>query len=320
MSVIKIYNSSWSIYDTGFGDRIQQWELAYQLNENNGFSHTLLVEDYAWMETKFIDFPYTETTDDFKTIEHQGIRIDNPGNLFTKLDRDTNYYLDPGSLMILPPSGMSSKLKLKDKDLQGTIKEKVKDRIGIHIRTWPRNLDDNRPDVVYRFDYKSKITKIIEVLNTYPNEKFYLSSDFDYGTIPSHTLFPQFDKSHHPLCDIYNDCDMIDYRNIVDFEVPTNTPIYDKKQNYDFIDKTWEDGDDKVIFINDDGRIRSLKQNTFSEVYPIEKLYELRVKRDIIDLFSLIYSKEFIDSSLTGPFSSYSQFVKEHRIEIEHGF
>ena len=120
-----------------------------------------------------------------------------------------------------------------------------------------------------------------------------------------------FDKSHHPLCDIYNDCDMIDYRNIVDFEVPTNTPIYDKKQNYDFIDKTWEDGDDKVIFINDDGRIRSLKQSIFSEVYPIEKLYELRVKRDIIDLFSLIYSKEFIDSSLRRQKTLNGKFLEE---------
>ena len=90
--------------------------------------------------------------------------------------------------------------------------------------------------------------------------------------------------------------------------------------HYEFIDKTWDDEDDKVIFIDEEGRIVSVKQNTFSEVFPIEKLYELRVKRDIIDLFSLIYSKEFIDSSVTGPFSSYSQFVKEHRIEIEHGF
>ena len=94
MAVIKVYDGSWSIYDTGFGDRIQQWEVAYKLCKNNNFSHTILVEDFAWMETKFIDFPYTETTDDFKTIRHENIRIDNQDNLLMKLDLNKDYRID----------------------------------------------------------------------------------------------------------------------------------------------------------------------------------------------------------------------------------
>ena len=315
MAVIKVYDGSWSIYDTGFGDRIQQWEVAYKLCKNNNFSHTILVEDFAWMETKFIDFPYTETTDRkiyffiFKTI-----RVDNRDNLLMKLDKDRDYYLNPGSQIMCPPSKMVSILKLKDKDFENIIREKVKDRVGIHVRNWPHNLDDHRPDNIVRFDYDTKIKKVREVLDRYPNEKFYLSSDFTYGGSPSKEIFPQFEKSYHPLCDIYNDYDIIDYRDIVDFKIPIDIPI--TVTDTIPIERNWDRDDvDRVIFINGDGLVVSSTVNTISESYTIDELCELKVKRDVVDLFSLIYSKEFIHSMETGPFSSFSRFVREHRGE-----
>ena len=314
MSVVKVYNAAWLLYDTGFGDRIQQWEVAYKLCRNNNFSHTILVEDYAWMETKFIDFPYTdiETIGNYEMIKHQNIRVDNIGNLSTELDKNKCYFLDPRSMFFRPPSEMVSILKLKDKDFENTIKEKVKDRIGIHVRNWPHDLDDHRQDIADRFDYDTKIKKVREVLDRYPNEKFYLSSDFTYGGSPSKVIFPQFEKSYHPLSSIYNDYDIIDYRDIVDFKIPIDIPISVPDRNIGF-DCNWQhQGKDRVIFINQDGLIYSSKTNT-SESSTIKDLCELKVKRDIVDLFSLIYSKEFIHSMKTGPFSSFSIFIMEYR-------
>ena len=323
MAVIKVENGSWLVYDTGFGDRIQQWEVAYKLSKNNGFSHTLLVEDYAWKETKFIDFPYTETTEDFKTIRHENISVDNSYNLHTELDRNKDYRLSPESQIFRPPSELVSILKLKDKDFENIIREKVKDRIGIHVRNWPHNLDDNRPDITVRFDYDTKIKKVREVLDRYPNEKFYLSSDFTYGGSPSKVIFPQFEKSYHPLCDIYNDYDIIDYRDIVDFKIPIDIPII-VTDTIPF-ERNWDkDNIPRIIFINGDGLVVSSTIVTVSmqgKVWDtIDKLCELKIKRDVVDLFSLIYSKEFIHSMDTGPFSSFSRVVREYRGEGREDF
>ena len=42
MSYLKIGNAGWSIKDTGFGNRIQFWEIAYELNKFNDFKFTIL--------------------------------------------------------------------------------------------------------------------------------------------------------------------------------------------------------------------------------------------------------------------------------------
>ena len=46
---------------------------------------------------------------------------------------------------------------------------------------------------------------------------------------------------------------------------------------------------------------------------PIEKLYEYKILRDVVDLFGLIYSREFISAGKTGPDSSWSDFVNIYR-------
>jgi hypothetical protein len=47
-----------------------------------------------------------------------------------------------------------------------------------------------------------------------------------------------------------------------------------------------------------------------------ENIDDVKIKRDVIDLFSLIYSKGFIPSDLTGPNSSWSDFVEIYRKNI----
>ena len=61
MSYLKIGDVGWTIRDTGFGNRIQFWEIAYELNKFNDFKFTILVEKDKWKETKFLDFPHTES-------------------------------------------------------------------------------------------------------------------------------------------------------------------------------------------------------------------------------------------------------------------
>ena len=45
----------------------------------------------------------------------------------------------------------------------------------------------------------------------------------------------------------------------------------------------------------------------------VEDLYDIKTKRDIVDLFCLIHSKELIESFKTGPFSSWTDFVLSYR-------
>ena len=48
----------------------------------------------------------------------------------------------------------------------------------------------------------------------------------------------------------------------------------------------------------------------------IDKLYEYKILRDVVDLFGLIYSKKFVRSEETGPDSSWSDFVSFYRQAI----
>ena len=60
---IKIGDCGWSIGDTGLGNRIQLWSVAYELNKYNNFTHTIVVEKKMWKEIKFLDFPHTIYSD-----------------------------------------------------------------------------------------------------------------------------------------------------------------------------------------------------------------------------------------------------------------
>ena len=48
----------------------------------------------------------------------------------------------------------------------------------------------------------------------------------------------------------------------------------------------------------------------------LDEIEDMVIKRNIIDLFALIYSKEFIPSTVTGPQSSWSEFVESYRKEL----
>ena len=71
-------------------------------------------------------------------------------------------------------------LKLKDKNLESKIKKLVGQRIGIHVRHFSKTIDDPRKDLIPRFDYESKMEYLKKVLDKYPNDKFFISSDVTY--------------------------------------------------------------------------------------------------------------------------------------------
>ena len=163
---IKIPNIGWdSALDTGFGNRIQWWEMAYDLNKHNDFRFTIIVAQDRWSETKYLDFPCTVSSQQYYELEYlQEINV---------RDRDWKKTLDTGTDWYIknrwPPFGPKGVgyygiwlhlITLKDKALESKIKEVVKDRIGIHIRHWPTIDTDPRPNSIPRFDYRSKMKQV----------------------------------------------------------------------------------------------------------------------------------------------------------------
>ena len=73
---------------------------------------------------------------------------------------------------------------------------------------------------------------------------------------------------------------------------------------------------------DDEGREIRTGSNVEAELFRdnkvmyIEDLYDTKVLRDVVDIFSLIHSKEFISSDKTGPHSSWSEFVEVYRKNI----
>jgi|TARA_Y100001938_G_scaffold68865_1_gene95584 hypothetical protein len=332
---LKIGDVGWSIEDTGFGNRFQLWAVAYELNKFNDFKFTILVEEEMWKELKFLDFPYTETsTDRFHNLDYSST-IDLRTNWLKSLDKNKNYHLlSPDLFQKWPPyeieesfwDKLADKIVLKDKKLESKIKNLVKDRIGIHIRHWPMLDQPNRfyfptEDEIERYDYKTKMKRVKSELKKFEKEgphKFYISSDCTYDEPGKGPLLPNFSLKHQWLSEIYDEFDVIDYRDVFksENEIQKFVGHYEVRDNNN---SNWI----KVLDIDEEGRI------DISRVYQDKKsdvdifyddlnsdLYELKLKRDVVDLFSLIYSKELIESFKTGPFSSWTDYVLSYRENI----
>ena len=345
MSYIKVPNDDWvGINNTGFGDRMRYWTYAYKLNEINDFNYTILADDYKWRELKYLDFPYTESginvnSDnsvilDDKTHPHKHIHGSKatlpsraPELYFGRLTRhthkgdswkdstkakevaNTDWFLDTGMEL---DSDVISLIKLKDVVLKNKIKELVKDRIGIHIRHWPIfREDENHNSMINRFDYESKMSRTREVLDRY-NSKFYISTDVTYDKPALGPSLPDFRKESHWVSEIYRDYDVVDYRDII--SVDDIFPMNVKDRN----NLKWPDHHPMTRVYDTEGEQVSvrLSQDGDLDVMPVDKIYDRKSQRDVVDLFSLIYSKEFVSATETGIDSTWSEFVKIYRKNI----
>jgi hypothetical protein len=304
MSYLKVGDVGWSIIDTGFGNRIQFWEIAYELNRLNDFKFTILVEKDKWKETKFLNFPHTESSNvRFNKLKDLS-EIDARKPWLNELDVTKSWNI----LEEWPPYQEGDNfygkwlhlITLKDNSLENKIRELVKDRIGIHIRHWPIVDKDNRENLVERFNYVEKMKLVRETMDKYPNSKFYISTDVTYDKPARGPLLPNFRKESHWISEIYKDYDVIDYRDII--KVDDILPNYFRSD----INSRWSK------LMDEEGQEISTKMNEKS-VTEIQYLYDKKTLRDIVDIFSLIYSLKFIPSKITGPESSWSDFVEIYR-------
>jgi len=304
MSYLKIGNVGWSMRDTGFGNRIQFWEVAYELNKLNDFKFTILVEKNKWRETEFLNFPHIESSN----VRFNKIRdlseIDARKPWLNELDVTKSWNI----LEEWPPYEEGESfygkwlhlITLKDESLEDKIRELVKDRIGIHIRHWPTVDEDNKEDLVDRFDYSDKMKLVRKTMDKYPDSKFYISTDVTYDRPAQGPLLPDFRKESHWISEIYRDYDVVDYRDIIKVDdILPNSFISD-------INSSWSK------LMDEEGREIATELNKKS-VGGIQDLYDKKILRDIVDIFSLIFSKRFVNSKETGPQSSWSDFVEIYR-------
>ena len=335
---IKIGDCGWSIGDTGLGNRIQLWSVAYELNKYNDFKYKIIVEKKMWKEMKYLVFPHTIYSDKkFHGLQNLDV-VDSKKEWLVKLD-DKDYFLQAPPHFDWPPhephenfySKWVHKIKLKDKKLKDTIKNKVKNRIGFHIRHWPVIDPDNpfqsysqyfsEPEDIERFDYRGKMKKVKRVLDEYKGEKFYISSDTTYDQPGRGPLLPNFRKDVQWLSEVFEQYDVMDYRDILKI---TDSSVHDilNWSNGNIVKDETNTKWLKKVDIDEEGRsvYKVLMNNrddieiTYGEL--ISDLHDLKVKRDIVDLFSLIYSKDFIHSDKTGPNSSWSDYVRHYRNKI----
>jgi hypothetical protein len=133
------------------------------------------------------------------------------------------------------------------------------------------------------------------------NSKFYISTDVTYDRPATGLLLPDFRKESQWISEIYRDYDVIDYRDIISVDDIFPTVIKDKNNI------KWS----KVYDI--EGEQVSVRLSKDGDLDPHCNIDNVKIKRDVVDLFSLIYSKEFIPSGTTGPNSSWSDFVEIYR-------
>jgi hypothetical protein len=322
MGYLKVTNRFWqSDVCTGFGNRIPHWALAYKISEHHDFKFTILLDSFHWPETTYVNFPHTESTFLDDNLHGEFIELTMDESILD-LDTSKNYYLngenlenvessEPSSIeqtgiFYLPP--VYTLLKLKSSYLESLIKDKVKDAVGVHVRKnnvapvsislgdlYERNTD--LYEAYKQVDYLSDFNELIRIFKTQDTEnleKFtdnqlvYISSDItttyrdlkDMNDEELRSLFPNY-SDFFVTKEIYQEYNCIDYTDMI--------------PNYDF-------GFPKGA-LNDNG---VLKSGGISNL-----VYFKKVLRDVIDLFSLIYSKDFIPAR-----STWSDFVLFYRHEV----
>ena len=311
MPYLRVPNSGWDgIVDTGFGNRIQYWEIAYALNKFNSFKFIILVDANKWKETKFLNFPYTESSN-FKFNNLKDLpEIDARYPWLRKLDTNESWDIIDEWPPYQEGDGSYGKwlhlITLKDKVLEKKIKEVVKDRIAIHIRHWTsgeifRSVDPRSDSG--RFNSIKKMNLVRKTLDKFPNSKFYISTDVTYDKPSYGTCLPDFRNESHWISEIYRDYDVVDYRNII--SVDEVLPAGVQMVGYYHYQGIHECPDDTLFFL----------PSAAPEAR--DDIYNIKIKRDMVDLFSLIYSKEFIPSTETGIESYWSEFVKCYRKGIK---
>jgi hypothetical protein len=221
--------------DTGLCNRIFHWEVAYEINKKNNNSYFILLEEKYWPESKLIDLPTTKIISniegdpyDVEKLKFIAVydtinkRINTATPLYTesiekmfkennfKLENSGHYYSNFGyrELNNLYPNDIFNsierplkEIKLRYKSIEESIKNEVKDAVGIHIRrgngipyneedlnTLPENIRDQfklikrvttlQTHHTYSFQRDDLYFNMMDnILKLNPKQKFYISTD-----------------------------------------------------------------------------------------------------------------------------------------------
>jgi len=290
-----------SLDDTHYSHRIWYWKIAYAISKVHDFKFTILCDYHLFLEYLFIDFPYTNfyfgnpdwnkvEKKDYSHLSFSNHILITPENIESlEFNVNGNYLLDcnfENPLEDVPqwikdelPS--CSILKLREKNLETIIKEKVKDRTGIHLRMIDTYIYDKRGiDKLI----KAAGSELEAFAKLSEGNSYYLATDINDNRFPHKNdssenrireLIPDYTK-YFKTEELYDKYDIIDYREIMN-----------------------------SMGIRLEDMIGRVVENA-SQDYEITMM---RIFRDVIDIYSLVYSKEFIPSKD----STYSDTVYDYR-------
>jgi len=202
--------------DTGWGNRFEIWKYGYVLNKINNFDFQLVIESEYWPELDYIDIPYLKT-DYINDINSKVL----PKNLDI-LDKTKNWYMDDSIFYCIAGESPYKipTLKLKDKKLDTSIRKKLKNSVGIHIRlkNWKSTenvelgfMQDYERNPKPLYDYCDSLIKKVD--------NFYISTDIIREDLPNLK-----ESNNKFLKEFYNRYETIDYSDI--YKV-NNKPLRD---------------------------------------------------------------------------------------------
>ena len=282
MPYLKLTNRYWdSEVDTGFGDRMENWFYAYKLNEINDFNYIILADDYKWRELKYLDFPYTESginvnSDnsvilDDKTHPHKHIH----GSKATLPSRAPELYF--GRLTRHTHKGDSWKDSTKAKEVADT--DWFLD-VGMELDS----------DVISLIKLKDVVLKdkIKELMKDRIGIRI-VPRHYDTSLVGSDFLILEKDRKIQQLKEIL-DGRPKNSKFYISTDVTHNNPSFDTYLPNFRKESCWLSVIYKDYDVVDYRDIISITKIISKDLL---KVYDRKILRDVIDLFSLIYSKEF---------------------------
>jgi hypothetical protein len=298
--------------DTGLCNRILHWEVAYEINRQNGYKYYILLEEKYWPENKLLDLPTTKTitniegdpleVEKLKFIAVYDIinkRINTAKPLYTnniekmfrdgnlKLENKGHYYSNFGYRELSNLYSQEnlknierplSKIKLKHRSVEESIINEMKNVVGIHIRRGngiPYTVDDlnSLPE-----NKRDKFSLIKRVTDEQSDTTYSFHRDDLYFNIMDNMLKINPNQKFYISSDISNE--LMDY--------------FYKKYKNNLVDKTF------ILNVVYDYILNSgFKKSDF--VYG-------NVVENLVDLFSLSYTSFLVKV----PTSTWSIFAENY--------
>lgn len=175
-------NNGWNDFDTGFCNRVVNWEVAYYIKEKLNESHQIVLDRDHWPEVEdFIFLPNTTLKSNLKHIcevsrtkllesefvfnlNNENYDIPKDDHLYYVFDyekkNENNENLTPKLVSLLNKEYYNkirplSHIKIKNYLIEDFLKDITKDVIGIHIR--------RGNGVTYQYDDLSSLSEVIKI-------------------------------------------------------------------------------------------------------------------------------------------------------------